>query len=81
MKYKNLKKRQLVNETASESCDENESHINTANQRKRLLNVLSTSESQETDTYVTYEEETYQETLMYEVPTSQILHGLRKNLG
>lgn len=49
MKYKNLKKRQLVNETASESCDENESHINTANQRKRLLNVLSTSESQETD--------------------------------
>lgn len=38
-----------MNETASKSCDENESYINTVNRRKRLLNVLSTSESEETD--------------------------------
>ncbi|XP_017790882.1 PREDICTED: piggyBac transposable element-derived protein 4-like [Habropoda laboriosa] len=49
MEYKNLKKRQLVNETDSESCDENESYINTAYRRKRRLNVPSISESEETD--------------------------------
>lgn len=55
MEHKNLKKRRLVNETVqidSDSCDENELATNVEPHKKNPLNVLSTSESEETYDHV-----------------------------